>query len=103
MKKSTTRLLAGIAGFVVALAAAGVLIYKNPQLRREAKKQAEDFVGESRASFETIQEAVGKVQDMMGVLGNQKEQKLANKEGAALVAYNDDWDKHIWTRLSRPF
>ena len=102
MKKITTRILTYTGGLIVAFVVVGVILRTNPQLRQKAKKRTEELIEVSRVPLEKIQKTFSEAQDMVGIISNQKEQRLAGKEAAALAAYDDDWNKHIWEHLSRP-
>jgi len=100
MVKGKTKALTFIVGLVTISVTIGVILHRNPKIRKEAEQQAKNLLRLSQDTIETAQEALEKVQKFTGIVNEKKEERLLEKEQAAAAAYEEEWDKHVWNNLS---
>jgi len=100
MASGKTKALAFVIGLVTLSVTVGVILYKNPKIKKGAEKQAKKLLKLSQDTIESAQEALEKVQNLTGIISDKKEEKLLEIEQEAEAAYREEWDKHIWSDLS---
>jgi len=96
MNKKVVKLVSFTAGFVIIATAVGVVVYKNPSIKREIEQQLKGCIKTSRSALETIQETITKIQEATGLLSDRKIQKEAELDERASLLYEEEWEKHIF-------
>ena len=94
----------GIAVFLVGAAtvsiAVSVLLRKNPQIKSTIEQKTKKIIDVSKDTLETAQGAFEKISEFTEIVNDKKDQAQAKKTQAAELAYQQEWEKHIWRRLS---
>jgi len=91
------KVLSFTASLVIASVAVSVVLMKNPRLRAAIEQQIEDCLEIVREKVEQFQKTIETIQGPMRAIDEKKQETIAENEQKRLAAYDEEWNKHIWS------